>query len=106
MNPKEKSDSEIFTFDKGGSSGGVIKLDDSFMKATLSVTTGGDNLNVATICDIMPHPLHTMWKLIDVSANEVSVTNSHTENLFVADILSCLYQHKDKNDDLAGCSIG
>ena len=76
------------------------------MKATLSVTTGGDNLNAATICDIMSHPLHTMWKSVDVSANEVSLTNSHTENLFVADVLGRLYQHKDKNDDLAGCSIG
>ena len=54
----------------------------------------------------MPHPFHTMWKTVDVSVNGVSITNSHTDNLFVTDILNRLYQHKEKATDLAGCCLG
>lgn len=96
INPTENSTSEIFTFEKG----------ESFMTANLKVTFDGNDLNDDTWLDIMPHPLHTMWKSVDLSANGVSVTNSHTENLFVSDVLNRLYQHGEKNADLARCSLG
>ena len=106
INPTEKSTSEIFTFEKGESGGGVVKLDESFMTANLNMTFDGNDLNDETWLDIMPHPLHTMRKSVDLSADGVSVTNSHTKNSFVSDILNRLYQHGEKNTDLAGCSLG
>ena len=106
VNPTEKEDSEIFTFDKGESGGGVIKLDESFMTGTLSTKYNGNDLNRATWLDCMAHPFHTMWKSVDLSVNYVTITNSNTENLFVSEILNRIYQHREKGNDLAGCCLG
>ena len=106
VNHTESSDSEILTFDKGESGGGVIRLDESMMQGTLKVKYDGNDLNDDTWLDCMPHPFHTMWKTVDVGVNGVSITNSHTDNLFVTDVLNRLYQHKEKNNDLAGCCLG
>ena len=104
VNHSESSDSEIFTFEKGESGGG-IKLDESMMKGTLKVKFNGNDINDDTWLDCMPHPFHTMWKTVDVDVNGVSITNSDTQNLFVSDIVNHIYQHREKND-LAGCCLG
>ena len=106
VDPTEKSDSEIFTFENGESGGGVIKLDESTMSCTLSVKYNLGPLEDETWCDIMPRPLHTMWKSVDLTANGVTITNSNTENMFVSDILNRLYEHSEKSTDLAGCCLG
>ena len=106
VNHTESSDSEILTFEKGESGGGVIKLDETRMEGTLKIKFDGNDLNNETWLDCMPRPFQTLWKTVDVSVNGVSVTNSHTENLFVTDILNRIYQHKEKSSDLAGVTLG
>ena len=98
VDPTEKEDSDIFTFEKPESGGGVIEFNESFMKT--------DFIAAETCCDIMPDPLHTMWKSIELIANGVTLTNSNSKNLFVSDVLNRLYQHQEKKADLAGCNLG
>ena len=106
IHPLEKEDSDIFTFENSISGGGVIKLDESKMRATMSVKYNNNDINADTWVDCMPHPLHTMWKAAEVFVNGVTITNSNNGNLFVSDILSRLYSHNERNSDLAGCSLG
>ena len=104
--PSEKEDSESFTFDKAGSGSGVIKLDDTYMTADISVEIDGNILNKNTIIDYVPSPLQKWWCIVDVHDNEVAMTNSHTDNLFVTDVLSRSYNHPEKAKDIAGCNMG
>ena len=106
INPVEKEDSEIFTFENSISGGGVIKLDESIMRAKMTVKYNGNDIHASTTLDILPHPLHTLWKSVELTANGVTMTNSNTESLFVTDILNRLYSHKEKSSDLAGCCLG
>ena len=106
INPTEKEDSEIFTFENPISGGGVIKLDESRMRGNMSVTFDGDPIHASTWLDCMSHPLHTLWKSAELFVNGVTITNSNTESLFVTDVLSRLYSHNEKNLDLAGCCLG
>ena len=106
VNHTESSDSEILTFEKGEGGGGVIRLDESRMEGTLKIKFDGNDLNNETWLDCMPNPFLTLWKTVDISVKGVSVTNSHTDNLFVMDVLTRLYQHREKENDLAGVSLG
>ena len=106
VNPTEKEDSEIFTFENSISGGGIIKLDESRMMGNLSVTYDNDPIHASTWLDMMPHPFHTLWKSVELTVNGVTITNSNTESLFVTDILNRLYSHNEKNSDLAGCCLG
>ena len=72
VNHSESLDSEIFTFERGESGGGVIRLDESMMQGTLNVKFDGNDLNAETWLDCMPHPFHTMWKTVDVEVNGVT----------------------------------
>ena len=100
VNPTEKEDSEIFTFENSISGGGVIKL------GNFSVTYDNDPIHASTWLDMMSHPLQTLWKSAELTVNGVTITNSNTESLFVTDILNRLYSHNEKNSDLAGCCLG
>ena len=106
LHPIEKEDSDIFTFENSISGGGVIKLDESKMRAKMSVKFNGNDIHASTCLDCMPHPLHTLWKSAELFVNGVTITNSNNENLFVSDILGRLYTHNERNSDLAGCSMG
>ena len=106
LHPLEKEDSEIFTFENSISGGGVIKLDESKMRATMSTKFNNNDINGDTWVDCMPHPLHSLWKSTELFVNGVTITNSNNANLFVTDILSRLYSHNERNSDLAGCSLG
>ena len=86
VNHTESTDSDILTFEKGESGGGIIRLDESRMEGTLKIKFDGNDLNGDTWLDCMANPFLTMWKSVDISVNGVSVTNSHTDNLFVMDI--------------------
>ena len=65
--PSEKEDSEICTFDKAGSGGSVIKLDDIYMSADISVEYDRNILNENTIM-FLNHCIHggvlLMFKLM------------------------------------------
>ena len=106
VHPNKKEDSDIFTFENSISGGGVIKLDESKMRATMSVKFDGNDIHANTWVDCLLHPLHTMWKAAELFVNGITITNSNNENLFVSDILSRLYSHNERNSDLAGCSLG
>ena len=106
VHPIEREDSEIFTFENSISGGGVIKLDESKMRAKMSVKFDGADIHADTCLDCMSHPLHTLWKSAELFVNGITITNSNNENLFVSDILSRLYSHNERNSDLAGCSLG
>ena len=107
VDPTEKEDSEIFTFENSISGGGIIKLDESKMTGDFLVTyDGANNIHTSTWLDMMSHPFHTLWKSAELQVNGVTITNSNTESLFVTDILNRLYSHNEKNSDLAGCCLG
>ena len=76
------------------------------MTSDIAITHDGHVLDAMTIIDFMPNPLETMWKTVDLAANEVTTTNSHTDSLYVSDILSHLYVSPQKAKDLAGCTLG
>ena len=105
VDPAEKDDSECFTFDKATGGGGIIKLDDTYLTSDISVKYNGNILDAKMIIDYMPDPMEKWWKTVDVHANEVAMTNSHTDSLYVSDILSCLYVNNQKTKDLAGCTM-
>ena len=63
-------------------------------------------LNKNTIVDYVLSPLQKWWHIVDVRANEVAMTNSHADNLFVTDVLSRLYNHPEKAKDIARCNMG
>ena len=97
VTPNEKEDSDIFTFNKATGGGGIIKLDETHLTSDIAITYDGHVLDTMTIIDFMPNPLETMWKTIDLAANEVTMTNSYTDSLYVS---------PQKAKDLAGCTLG
>ena len=87
--------------------GGLIKLLDTYVTADISVRTSGRaKLNASTICDYIPWPLASWWKSVDVVANGVALSVSHTDNLIVSSIFSRLFERKNAKEDLYGCNMG
>lgn len=105
ITPIEKSDSEIFTFDYRGSGGGVFRLNESHMTCDLGLRYNNAQLDDKTICDFMLRPLHTWMKSIEVQLNEVTMTNSNTENLHSSYIIDFLFTNKIKNKNSAGLNL-
>ena len=106
VTPNEKEDSDIFTFDKATGGGRIIKFDEMHMLADIAIKHDGNVLDAMTIIDYMPNPLESFWKTVDILANEIATSNSHTDSLYVSDILSRLYVSNQKAKDLAGCTLG
>ena len=105
ITPIEKEDSEIFTFDYRGSGGGVFRLNETTMTCDLGLRYNDAQLDDDTICDFIPRPLHTWMKSIEVQLNEVTMTNSNTENLHVSYITDFLFTNRIKNKNTANLNL-
>ena len=99
--------SSTYTFLKKMQGGGLIKLADAFVTAEISIRkANGNKFNASTICDYVPRPLTSWWKSINVSSSGMALSVSHTDNLIVSNIFSCLFERKNAKEDLYDCNMG